>query len=252
MKVGLTILLLLAAAASVVNLVLFALEHMMDPRWAGRDGQLLLAFGVIGAVTVAGVVLAFRHRAPGGWLIGAAVLVAIVGFVPRVIYEQEQREVRGAQAVVDRDFEAKLLAEIETRSRDIESRIVAQRPFTPDEAEALIKFVRDANLDYRKLADHTPKAMPLLQRALEGKVFDPNAPVPNRFRRGAPPEPLFLQFHKTIRQAPERSVLTHDWNIMLLLVANGADLSAPGADALAADLRKTAIPVHSGLYIELK
>ena len=66
------------------------------------------------------------------------------------------------------------------------------------------------------------------------------------------PEPLFINFYRNVRQAPEQSVLGRDWKILKLLAANGADLSAPGAAPFAADLRKTEVPLHNGLYIDLK
>jgi len=244
-------LLLIACAASAFNIVWLRLEHLMDPRWAG-DSQLLIALVVIATVTVVGLVLTFKLAAPKPWVFTAVALVVVAGFVPRAIDVYDQGESRAEQAVADRAYEAKLLADLAARKQDVEARIAVRRPYTPEEAEAFIELVRDSNLTYRNLADHTGIAMPLLQRALEGKVFDPNAPVKNRFQAGAPPLPLFLAFHRKIRQAPERQVETREWKILLLLTGNGADLSLPGADLVAADLRKTATPVFEGVYLELK
>jgi hypothetical protein len=102
------------------------------------------------------------------------------------------------------------------------------------------------------LPDRSAAAIAQMERALQGKVFDPNVPVKNRFKVGAPPLPLFVAFHRKIRQAPERPVETREWKILLLMTENGADLSLPGAEAVAADLRKTATRVFDGLYLELK
>jgi hypothetical protein len=77
-------------------------------------------------------------------------------------------------------------------------------------------------------------------------------PVKNRFQAKAPPVPLFIQFHRLIRQVPERPVETREWKILLLFTGNGADLSMPGAEPVVADLRKTATPVFNGVYLELK
>lgn len=63
---------------------------------------------------------------------------------------------------------------------------------------------------------------------------------------------MFLYFYRTkVRRSPESSIETRDWTILLLLVENGADLSAPSAAPLADDLRKTATPLYGGLYIQL-
>jgi len=251
MKKGPVLALLLAAVASAFNVVSLRLEHLLDPRWY-RDGELVAALIVIGVVTAAGLALAYWCRLANRWLVIAAIVVVVAGFVPRVLDGWHKRQEQATQSADNRDFEAKLLAGIETRSQDIEARIEAQKAYGPDEAEALIKLVQSANLTYRSLADHTAKAMPLLQRALEGKVIDPNVPVKNRFIAKAPPEPLFLQFYKTVRQRPEAPLLSRDWNIMLLLVANGANLTTPGAEPVVADLSRTATPLHDGLYVELK
>lgn len=251
MKWRLVGLLLVAAVASAFNIVWLRLEHLMDPRWQ-LDSQLLIALIAIAVVTVTGLVLTFKLAAPKPWVFAATALIVVAGLVPRAIDAYDKSQARAEQAVADRVFEAKLLSEIETRKQDVEARIAARRPYTPDEAEAFIEFVRQSNLTYRGRADHSAVAMALLQRALQGKVFDPNAPVKNRFKAGAPPLPLFLAFYRMIRQAPERPVETREWKILLLLTGHGADLSLPGAEPVAADLGKTATPVFNGVYLDLK
>jgi hypothetical protein len=251
MKWRLVGLLLVAAAASAFNIFWLRLEHLMDPRWE-LDSQLLIVLIAIAVVTIAGMVLTFKLAVPTPWVLAATVLVVVAGFVPRAIDAYDESQARAAQAVADRAFEAKLLADLEARKADNEARIAARRPYTPEEAEAFIEIVRQSNLIYRGLADHSPVAMALLRRALEGKVFDPNAPVKNRFKAGAPPLPLFLAHYRMIRQVPERPVETREWKILLLLTGHGADLSLPGAEPVATDLRKTATPVLNGVYLDLK
>ena len=68
----------------------------------------------------------------------------------------------------------------------------------------------------------------------------------------APSQPLFIQLHRFIRQAPDRPVEAREWNLLLLLTSNGAELSLPDAAPVVADLRKTATPVFNGVYYELK
>ena len=245
-------LLLIAGLASAFNVVSLRLEHLMDPRWGARDIQLYIALIVIGVVAVIGLVAAFKLAAPLPWVIAAAVLMVAAGYVPRAIYSYDQSQVLAAQAVANRAYEAKLLADLEARKQDVEARIAARRIYTGEEAEAFIELVRHSNLIYMNLPDRSEAARALMERALQGKVFDSNVPVKNRFKAGAPPLPLFIAFHRMIRQVPERTVETREWKILLLMTGNGADLSLPGAEAVVADLRKTATPVFDGLYLELK
>ena len=254
MKWGMTAVLLIVATASAVSVALVPIGNMMLPGGHRFDQLVLVTLVLIAALTVAALLLAFKFRpaASTRWLAAATALVVAVGLVPQLADWSWKAERAADVATRNRQYQAQFLADLETRKQDVEARVAARRPYTPEEAEAFVEFVRRSNLSYVSGPDHTAVAMPLLQQALQAKVFNPNAPVRNRFVGGAPPEPLFLQYYKTIRQVPEQSVLARDWNIMLLLVANGADLSAPGADALAADLRKTATPVHNGLYIDLK
>lgn len=245
-------LLIAAAAASAFNVVSLRLEHLMDPRWGSRDVQLLIALIVIGVAMIAGLAFVFKLAEPARWAIAAAMLIVATGFAPRAILAYDESQADAARAVADRAYEVKLVADLETRKQDIEARIAARRSYTPAEAEDFVEFVRRSNLVYLGLSDHSPVAMSLLQRALEGKIFDPNVPVKNKLRAGAPPVPLFLEFYRTIRQVPERPVDARDWKILLLLTNNGADLSVPGAEPVAADLRKSATPVFNGVYYELK
>jgi hypothetical protein len=137
----------------------------------------------------------------------------------------------------------------------VETRIAAGRPYTPEEADAFLAFVRRSNLS-RYLgyvrANHMPAALAMLQRALETKILDPNAPVRDFVMPPIGPVPLYLRLHRELRQRPDDSVLAQDWNILLLLIDSGADLSVPRAEPAVADLRKTATPEHGGLYLRLK
>jgi hypothetical protein len=241
-------LVLVAGLASAFNVVSLGLEHLMDPRWGARDIQLYIALTVVGVVTVIGLILAFKLAVPKPWIFAATALIVAAGFAPRAIYAYDQSQADAAQAVANRAYEAKLLADLDARKQDV----AARRAYTGDEAEAFIELLRHSNLTYMSLPDCSAVAMALMERALQGKVFDPNAPVKNRFKAGAPPQPLFVAFHRMIRQAPERPVETREWKILPLMTGNGADLSLPGAEAVAADLHKTATPVFGGVYLELK
>jgi hypothetical protein len=73
----------------------------------------------------------------------------------------------------------------------------------------------------------------------------------DRLRADLGPEPLFIHYHRWIRQDPRSAVRAWDWRVMVRL-ARDADLSTPEAARAADDLRKSATPVHGGLYVELK
>ncbi len=255
MKWVMTVVLLLAAAASVFSAILVFLGNIMTPGAARLDRMVLIAVIAIVPITIGALLLAFKfHRAAAGrWLAAAAVLVVAIGLVPQIADWQWKAERAAAQKEEHLRYHARFLVNLEIRKQDVDTRIAARRPYTGAEAEAFVEFVRHSNL--RTISngpDHTAVAMALLQSALEAKILDPNVPVRNRFIGNAPPVPMFLQYHKLIRQRPQDSVETRDWNILLLLVANGADMRVPETGALAADLRKKATPLYGGIYLDLK
>jgi hypothetical protein len=146
MKLWLGGLVLVAGLASALNVVSLWLEHLMDPRWGARDIQLYIALIVIGVATVIGLVLAFKLAAPKPWVFAAAALIVATGFVPRAFHAYDKGQVNSAQAMANRAYEAKLLADLDARKQDVEARIAARRPYTGKEAEEFIELVRHSNL----------------------------------------------------------------------------------------------------------
>lgn len=245
-------LLVAAAVASASNVAALTFEHLLDPRWGSEARHLqVVALVMITALTVGGLVLIVRG-ASAGWAFAAIVLIAAVGFVPRIYDARLKAEIRAEQTAAIRALETKVLGEIETRRQDVEARIAAQRPYQGDEARLFLVFVTDADISRAGGPNHSPQSIALLQRALETKILDPNTVVKEPVYVNFGPEPLFIKFYRQARQVPEHSVLGRDWKILKLLAANGADLAAPGAAPFAADLRKTEIPLYNGLYIDLK
>jgi hypothetical protein len=243
-------LLLLGAAASVCNLFVLFLENLMSPGWSIHEPLALRTLAAIVVMTLAGLVLplALGVGRARPWLLVLTALVVAAGFVPRVVVAEANRERAAEAAQRARESEAKREADIAARQRDVETRIAASRAYSPDEAWAFVNFVM--NLGYQDAKTRSP-AVAALQQALEGKLIDPNAMVKGRYANDRP-EPLFVHYHGWIRQVPERSVMAHHWQIMLLLVRGGADLSVPEAARVAADLRKTATPELGGLYLKLE
>jgi hypothetical protein len=55
-----------------------------------------------------------------------------------------------------------------------------------------------------------------------------------------------------VRPTPRGQVRIRDWQLLQLLVANGADLSVAGTERLVEDLRKTPKPIANvPTYVEL-
>src|SRR6266540_1995459 len=246
-------LLLFAAAASAVNVISLVLENLMAPGWSRNEPMVLGALATIVVAALTGLLLPLKLGAGPArrWLLIATALVVIAGFVPRIVVTGQKQERAAAQDAREREHEAQLKAGIAARKRDVESRIAAAQVYSPDAAAALVSFVHGTGHATRNAETLSADAIAVLQRALEGKLIDPNMIVKDRLRADVGPEPLFVHYHRRIRQAPERSVLARDWRIMLLL-ARGADLSLPAAAPVAADLRKTATPLYGGLYFDLK
>ena len=246
--------LVIAAAVAIGSLLLIKIGNMMTPG-AGPDDRLMLAaLGAIVVVAVTGLVPAFRlpPLASAVCTVFAVALMAGAAFVPHAADWSEKAERAARIAAEQGAYQTRFLADLEARREDVEARIAAGRPFAPEEADAFLAFVRRSNLSYVQGPNHMPAAIALLRRALEAKILDPNAPVRDFVMAPIGPVPLYLRLHRELRQAPDQPVLAQDWNILLLLIAGGADLSVPLAAPVAADLRKTATPEYGELYLRLK
>jgi hypothetical protein len=249
-KWSLSAVLLLAAVASAFSAIALKFENMMRHDFAPYDAVLLATLGAIAALTVAGLALARGRDANSARrrLLAFTALVIAAGAAPRMILALE----RGVeQARTERTEQAKDAAELAERKADIEARIAAGTSYSPDEAMRFVKYVEESGHPPYNSAAVMAGAFALLDRALSGKVIDPNMIVKDRLRADLGPEPLFIHYHRWIRQDPRRTVRAWDWRVMVRLARN-ADLSTPEAARAAADLRKTAMPLHDGLYFELK
>lgn len=252
MRWGLGGLMLLAAAASVAGALFVGLSHLLDPRWGHERNTILLIVVLATAMlTVVGLVL-LRNGVPARWPIAVIALIAAAGIIPHYIDLEQRREVAAYERAGLRDLEARTLAGIEARQKELDERIAARRPFEGDEARQFLVFVVGADLTTASGPDYSTRTIPMLRRALEAHILDPNTIVKEPLRADLGPEPLFVNFHRQAHPLPERTVRMRDWTVLKLLVDNGADLSSLGAGPVAADMRKTATPVFGGLYVELK
>jgi hypothetical protein len=253
MKWGFIAALLIAASASIFNLISFRLENLWAPTSLLMDITLSGAIGVILVLTAGALALVWRGKNLTLWLFIAITLVLIAGFAPRALDVVEKEEAQAIREEEGRRTELVMNRDIELRRRDVEERISAQRPYSPAEAMAFVESVGDSDLSYRSLTDHSDTTLALLQRALEGKIVDPNGLVKGVRPVDVNSEPLFLLFYRaTVRPTGRGPVRARDWKVLKLLVANGADLTVAGAERLVEDLRKTPKPIDNVRdYVEL-
>ena len=209
---------------------------------------------VVIAATTAAVLISLRRWSIPIWAYAAAAMLTLVaGFTPLVVDEVSRRQAIAAEQAERTARVAKFVAGLEARRQDIEARIAAQRPYSPQEAMDFLVYLKETNVSRQRGRNYSEDALEMLQRALEGKVIDPNGMVKGQRPTDTAPEPLFIHFYKerVLRGSP-RWIETINWKAMKLLAQNGADLSLPAAAPLAADLRKTETEHHFGLFIELK
>lgn len=240
---------LLAAAASGFWAFSTLIGTMMTPRedvysWVFR------ALVVIGAALVGGLLFTVNYDATRSrWRFPFLIAVMIVaGGAPHFLLKNARQQEQQTKVDEGRAFEAKFLADLDARRKDVDARIAAKRPFAGQEALSFVQFVSGADLSYRSLGDHSAAALALLKRALDEKIVDPNIMVRGPTRADVADEPLFIQYSKFyIRSGshgkePPARVHKKDWAVFKLLVENGADLSLPEAAGVKEDASKTTVP----------
>jgi hypothetical protein len=214
------------------------------------------ALSFLAVILLTGIVLVIARNMSSRVATAAVVATLVAGTTPGVIemwLRSERAVQRDSKARVERAaYDARALAQIESRTQDIEARIAERRPYQGEEARLFVVFVIDVDNTTANGKDHSPQSIALMQRALEAKILDPNTIVKQPVRADRGPEPLFLNFYRNVRQRPDQSLLGRDWKILKLLAAHGADITLPEAALFAGDLRKTETPLYGGLYVELK
>ena len=226
-------------AASIVNALAFGLSRMLS-----GEGAFFVDLATAAAIAVVLLSFAFAIRGMrrGRWvrLIFALLVILAAGFSPRVVDAYVADLKAQAEQAAGADMETAFGVDLLARSDDLTKRIADKRPYTGDEALALVGFAADADLTAYGLFDHTPDTFDLVTRAIEAGILDPNVPV-------GPPDsvtPLAVAFFdKRIQPAAPGQIDRHDWEMLQLLVSKGADTSVPAAAGLRAALARTAVPV---------
>lgn len=245
---------LLLALASLGNLFSLQLETMMQPSWSSTlrlawngSGALVIVLAVLAALTMRISRPLVRRLAFGLLLI----LVVAAGFIPRAVRMEEQMSATAEQQASDADLEMQFQGDLLDRTDDVQDHIDKKTSFPPTDALAFLEFAAGADLSWHGLPDHTPEAFALVEQAIDGGVLDPNALVPGP-TADVPPVTLTIAFYdKFIRPGSPRAIRKHDWDVLQILVAKGADLSAPAAAQVRADLARTVV-LGEGRFLSLQ
>ncbi|CCE12167.1 membrane hypothetical protein [Bradyrhizobium sp. STM 3843] len=242
---------IVVAGLSLANIIYFRLNNLLAPSQpeAATSGAVLAIVGL----TIAAIGVSRKATAPRLPTILALliVLTGTAGFVPRLTAVYEADVAARLRERDDQNAEQIMQSDLTRWSAEIDARLAEHRALSGDEAWALLDAVRESDLRYRGLANRQPEAIALLQKAMKGKVFDPNVMVQGKRPVDTAPRPLFLQFYKETIETGKRAraVRAADWQLMQVL-AVGADLTRPEAAALAADLGRTVKP-RAGDFITL-
>lgn len=247
-----------AAALGLFGVYWSVLLQVMQPSIAAVDRARLYALIAIALLTAVAVGAALKRRAvPVVVFVSAGALTLAAGAWPIAVYQKEKHERAAARvaekAVSDAAADAKALADIEARRRDIEVRIGERRPYEGQDALRFVNQVSYVDLSYLGLPDRSDTMRALLRRALKAGLIDPNRLVKGPRPVDVNTEPLFLHYYRaSIRPYPDARISVRDWRTFKLLVDSGADLTLEGAQAVADDLRKAAVVDDAGRYMRLQ
>ena len=248
-RIVLTVLVTLAVAGlSLWNLVSFRLENLMRPSWPEMTtAAWYAAFAVI--LLAAAIALWSRRW----WvLVPALAVVLAAGFLPRVADVFAIAEEEAVEQIAGADFEMEFQAALIERMDDISARRDASEPWTAEEGYAFLEFVVAADLSWQSLPDHTPEALTLLREALASGVLDPNALTTAAPVADSPAVTLtLLWYDREIRPGAPDAIPKHAWEVLTVLVENGADIAGDDAADLRADLSKTVVD-SGGRFIGLE
>ena len=220
------------------------LDRIMKPGSAAADIAVVVAFIAVVVLTIVG--LTSKGRAARI----ALLLTLGAGIAPIVVYQIDRLidDRRGAawQRAENAKHDAKALERIMNRTRNVEARLAANKPYTAADAQDALEFVSEVSyvdLAYLGLPDRSGVMLDLLKRALAAKLIDPNITVKGPRPVDVNPEPLFVHYYRAnIRPYPKARVRLRDFEVFKLLATSGADLSrAPGfpiAEDLARGLKK--------------
>ena len=242
----------IAALLALGGIYISILLQIMRPSSTAADVARALALLAVALLTIIGLLAARRWALP----VVVILLTLGAGVMPSVVYTIERRaqadRADARQSAENARHDAKARSRIENRTRDLEERLAANRPYAEPDAQDALEFVNEVSyvdLRYLGLPDRSPVMLDLLKRALAAKLIDPNIMVKGPRPVDVLPEPLFLQVYRAdIRPHPDAAVQPRPWEIFKLLVASGADLALAPGHPIAEDLAKTLRQDQWGRY----
>jgi uncharacterized spore protein YtfJ len=239
-RIGIGVLQVTAAVLALGILFMTMVGHMMEPSGGGIGTELKISAVVVLIITA--VVLLGGVRSY--WLaVAAAGLTVLVSMAPEIVHSTRRIAYQAGDEAERNAIEAKFLVQLAARKKDVDERIAAGRPYTPEASLDFMFFVANSDLRYRLRGNHSEEALALLKRALVGKVVDPNGWIEGPPVVDVTPDPLFLHYYRRwARSARRGPVDAMRWKVMRLVAENGADLTMPAAVGLVEDLAKPERP----------
>ena len=268
---------LVAAAASLLNLVHFGLVNMFRPAW---PLAVTLAWYAAFVLIVAGVVVAFREVEKGrrGVLIAALAVVLAAGFLPRVMMllaappletvavepaaEPEVADAPDPESGPDAEPDAGAQPDVATPAlpsvfppsdwaADIAARAESNQPYDAEQGLAFLDHAAGLDLDNAAIDAHTAETFPLVEEALAANVLDPDALTTGAAVADSAAATLtVLWYDRRIRPGSPTAIDRNAWALLQMLVASGADIAGDDAAELRADLAKIVEP-GEGRFIAL-
>lgn len=248
-RAALVVLLTLAVAGlSLWSLVTFR----QGPAAPGTMAQLAW-YAALGVVLAASAVAFWSTRWPV--LAAALAVVLAAGFLPRLILTPapdgtvaEQAAPPAAPSAPDEQpappaaaVPALPPAGLAGYAAEVETRRTAADPWDADEGYAFLEFVGgEAPLpgDATTLSER----LPLLRQALADDVLDPDALTTAAPVADSPAVTLtLLWYDRAVRPGAPDAIPRGAWEVLMALVAGGADIASDAAGELRADLSKTVI-----------
>jgi hypothetical protein len=252
---------LAVAAVSLWNLVSFRLDHLLRPSWP--EITLGAWYAALAVVLLAAAVAFWSKR--WSMLLPALSVVFAAGFLPSIAdgtggrdAASGQPEAPVAQQAHDVQQSAPPPAAVEPVSapptglaglaQEIEARREARDPWNAEEAYAFLELVA---ADDTETGDVTPEPAALVREALAAEVLNPDALTTAAPVADSPAVSLtVLWYDNKIRPGAPDAVPRRAWEVLLALVAGGADIASDAAGDLRADLSKSVID-NGGPFIGL-
>jgi hypothetical protein len=242
----------IAAVLALGGIYFSLIMQVMRPSFVEADIARLLALAAVAVLTFIGVSAA--RKGAVAVAMTAVILTLGAGAAPGFVYELVRAEnVQRADArrrSENAAHDAKALARVERRTRDVEARLAENRPYAGKDALEFVHEVSYVDLKYLGLPDRSGVMLDLLRRALEAKLIDPNIMVKGSRPGDVDPVPLFLEVYRSdIRRFPNNWVNLRNWATFKLLVASGADLTLAPGHPIAEDLSKGLTQDQWGNYM---